>query len=185
MLNSRITAVALATLLALATPEMLLAQASDTKPDQAGDQAPWTGWGPGAMMEWFYGMMGDDWDRGRMIGRGGPGFGMMGDPGRFIDGRIAFLQAELKISAEQKPLFDAFATALRDAAAGMQPMHQRMWSRDVPENLPDRLQWQIDEMSTRLKAMETVKAAAVPLYEALSSEQKALADQLIGPMGMM
>jgi hypothetical protein len=172
-------------MLAIAAPGSLLAQPAGPPKDQTADQAPW-GWGPGAMMGWFYGMM-DDWDqyRGPMMGRGGFGRGMMGGPAQFVEGRIAFLEAELKVTDQQKPLFDAFATALRDSAASMEPMHQRMWSRDVPESLPDRLQWRIDEMTSRLKAMETVKAAAVPLYEALSPDQKALADRLFWPMGMM
>jgi hypothetical protein len=109
----------------------------------------------------------------------------MGGPAQFVEGRIAFLQAELKIADAQKPLFDTFATALRDSAESMEPMHERMWSQDIPESLPDRLQWRIDEMSSRLKAMETVKAAALPLYEALSSEQKTTADRIFWPMGMM
>jgi hypothetical protein len=186
MMRSRVTAAALATALALAMPATLLAQPAGPPPDQSTDQGPGWGWGPGAMMGWFYGMM-QDWDdyRGPMMGRGGFGRGMMGGPTQFVEGRIAFLEAELKITDAQKPLFDAFATTLRDSAASMEPMHQRMWSRDIPESLPERLQWHIDEMSSRLSAMETVKAAALPLYDALSPEQKTAADRLFWPMGMM
>jgi hypothetical protein len=120
-----------------------------------------------------------------MMGGGGFGAGMMGDPGQFVEGRIAFLQAELKITDARKPLFDAFAIALRNAAAGMVPMHQRMWSGSVPQSLPDRLQWHVDEMTYRLEAMETVKAAARPFYEALSPEQKIMGDRIFWPMGML
>jgi hypothetical protein len=182
-MRSKVTTAVLATALAFATPAMLLAQPAGPPQDQTTDQRPGWGWGPGAMMGWFYEMMGD-WDqyRGPMMGRGGPG---RGGPAQFIEGRIAFLQAELKITDAQKPLFDAFATAIRDSAESMEPMHQRMWSQDIPESLPDRLQWRIDEMSSRLKAMETVKAAALPLYDALSPEQKTVADGIFWPMGML
>ena len=186
MMSSKVIAAVLATALAFATPATLLAQPAGPPQDQTTDQRPGWGGGPGAMMGWFYEMMGD-WDqyRGPMMGRGGPGRGMMGGPAQFVEGRIAFLQAELKITDAQKPLFDTFATALRESAESMEPMHQRMWSQDIPEGLPDRLQWRIDEMSSRLKAMETVKAAALPLYDALSPEQKTVADGIFWSMGML
>lgn len=186
MMRSRVTAAVLATALAFATPAALLAQPAGPPPSQPTDQGPGWGWGPGAIMGWLYGRTGD-WDhyRGPMMGGGGFGRGMMGGPTQFVEGRIAFLEAELKITDAQKPLFDAFATAVRDSAASMEPMHQRMRSQDLPESLPDRLQWHIDEISSRLSAMETVKVAALPLYDALSPEQKTVADSIFWPMGML
>jgi hypothetical protein len=132
-------------------------------------------------------MLGDADDyRGPMMRGRGFGPGRMGrGPAMFIEGRIAFLRAELSLTEAQKPLFDTYAKALREAAANMQSVHERMWSRDLPERLPERLQWRLNVMNARMKALESVKAAALPLYEALSAEQKEQADRLIGPMGMM
>lgn len=177
-----------AALSALLTLGLVAAHAQDTgtqtqtgQPDRG---AGWFGWGPG----WGHGMGWggmSDWDRpGSMMGRGG-GRGMMGGPAQFIEGRIAFQRAELQVTDEQEDLFEAYAEALKSAAEGMGPMHQRMWSGEYPETLPERLQLRIDDMTARLAAMEAVKEAALPLYEALSEEQKAVADTIMGPMGMM
>lgn len=187
-------AASLVALLALGGVSTLDAQSPRPPQGPPADRGPgWgpgsmMGWGPGPMMGWGPGMMGD-WDGrpGPMMGGrgGGRGMMMMGGPAHFIEGRVAFLRTELKITASQNPLFDAYADALRAAAAGMQAMHERMWSRDVPETLPERLQWHIEAMTSRLQAMEGVKKAALPLYEALSKEQREMADRLVGPMGMM
>ena len=181
--------IATAALSALLTLGLVSAQAQGsatrtqtTQPESGPGGWGWgQGWGPG--MGWG-GM--SDWGRpmGPMMGRG-HGRGMMGGPAQFIDGRIAFLRAELQITEEQEELFEAYADAVKTTAEGMRPMHRRMWSGDYPDTLPERLQLRIDEMSARLAAMEAVKEAAEPLYEALSDEQKEVADTLIGPMGMM
>src|SRR5690242_3257145 len=41
------------------------------------------------------------------------------DPGRHIEGRIAYLKTELKITDAQQPQFDAVANAMRDNAKAM------------------------------------------------------------------
>lgn len=145
------------------------------------------GWGPGPgpMMDTGPAMFGR-WHGRRgapMDGRGPRS--RMGGPAEFIDGRIAFLRAELRLTDAQKSLFEAYADSLRTAAASMQAQHERMWSRDVPESLPERLQLHIDGMTARLQAATAVKAAAGPLYEALSADQRETLDDLVGPMGVM
>jgi hypothetical protein len=47
------------------------------------------------------------------------------------------------------------------------------------------MQWDEQMMSSRLEAMKTLRAAAVPLYSALGPEQKQTADALMMGMGMM
>lgn len=189
MKRALVAASALATLLTLGSVASLDAQtpgAPQTRSAEPGlGWAP--GWGPGPMMGGGSGMMGR-WEghRGSMMGGRGPGRrAMMGGPAEFIDGRIAFLRAELKITDQQKPLFDAYAAALRTTAGTMQAMHERMWSRDLPDPMPERLQWHIDAVTSRLEALKAVKVAVVPLYEALSKEQKETADDLMSPMGLM
>jgi hypothetical protein len=186
MMCKRTTLAAALVIWALAAALPSYAQTADTPDRQDAERAPWWGWEPG-MMGWGPGMRRDGYGlRGSMMRGAGFGRGrMMGGPAQFIEGRIAFLRAELDLTDQQKPLFDAYAKALRETAASMQAIHDRMWSRDIPERLPERLQWRIDIMTTRVKALENMKAAALPLYEALSPEQKEQADRLIGPMGMM
>ena len=52
--------------------------------------------------------------------------------------------------------------------------------------LPDKLATREKIMTAHLEALRKFKAAADPLYAALSDEQKKTADLLLmGPMGMM
>ena len=134
----------------------------------------------------------------------GPGSGMpmMSGPGRMgmmgmmgmadhVEGRIAFLKAELKITDAQTPQWKAFADALRSNAAlvrGMPAtmMQGGMMGQDSASvSAPDRLDRMEKMMSTMLETVKATKAALVPLYAVLTDEQKKVADQVIhGPMGM-
>lgn len=157
-------AVALATLL-VAAP----ASAQQASPDC---------WSGGMMGQ---GMMG----QGSMMGQGGQGM-MMGQhgmgPGRFVEGRIAFLEAELALTDDQRPLFDAYAGAMREQATAMQAMHEQMAQRATAATYPERLALMQDAMASRLAGMEALSAAALPLYDALDERQKAVFDQLMGMM---
>ncbi|MEE4121429.1 MAG: Spy/CpxP family protein refolding chaperone [Paracoccaceae bacterium] len=134
------------------------------------------GMGPGMMRGW------SDGDRGPMGGMRG----MMGDPGRFVAGRLAFIEAELGITKDQRPLWDAYAEAARDAAGSMAAMHERMGSMESTPSLPQRLALMEEMMAGRLSALQTVREEVEALYEALTPEQQGVADDIMGMgMGMM
>lgn len=138
--------------------------------------------GPG-MMEQMMPMM-----RQMMMGQqGGMGaMGAMGLPFEHVEGRIAFLKAELRITDAQAPQWNAFADTLRSNAKAHQAMHEQMTKGGLPSAWPERLAAQQKVLATRLDAVKALEAAAKPLYAALSDEQKKVADQLFaGPMGMM
>jgi hypothetical protein len=140
------------------------------------------------------GMMGQGWMGQHMMGPGmmdmpmmqgmRPGM-MMGGPGQHIEGRLAFLKAELGITPEQEQVWNAYADALRETATSMQGMHDQMMSGGMPATLPERLERHEQMMTARLDALEKTKATAVPLYNALSPEQKQAADAFMMGMGMM
>jgi hypothetical protein len=110
----------------------------------------------------------------------------MGMPYEHVEGRIAFLKTELKITDAQKPHWDAFADALRAIVKTHQAMNEQMTKGDMPSSWPERLAFQQKALSTRLNSLSALEAAAKPLYAALADEQRKLADQLLsGPMGMM
>lgn len=141
---------------------------------------------PGTMMQpgmkHCPGMMGPGMMGSGMMGQG-PGMGpMMGGPGQHVEGRIAFLKAELKITPEQEKPWNAFAEAMRQESASMRAMHEQRMAGGRPATLPERMQWHQHMMAGRLEAHKALQAAAVPLYDALSPEQKAIADDLIGMM---
>jgi hypothetical protein len=137
------------------------------------------------------GMMGSG---GSMSMMGGPDrMGMMGMMGMalHVEGRIAFLKAELKISEAQTPQWNTFAEALRSNATRMSvmpaiTMHSGGMGQDgASMSAPDRLDHIEKMMSAMLETVKATKAAFAPLYAVLTDEQKKSADQLIhGPMGL-
>jgi len=105
---------------------------------------------------------------------------------RHVEGRIAFLKTELKITDSQLPQWNAFAQAMRDNGAAMQGMQGMMMGMSQDGKFPDKLAAQEKMLSDRLEAIRKLKAAADPLYAVLSDDQKKTADELmVSPMGVM
>jgi hypothetical protein len=118
-----------------------------------------------------------------MMGSGPmPMMSMMTD---HIEGRLAFLKAELKISEAELPQWKAFAEAVHASAKSMSGMPASMMeARALP--LPQRIEATEKGMSLRLDALRKIGAAVGPLYASLSPEQKRMADSLmVSPMGML
>jgi len=115
---------------------------------------------------------------------GMPMMGMMQMMAGHVEGRIAFLKTELKITDAQMPVWNAVADAIRAApkdVSGM-PCIPMMQSSGT---LPERLAAREKAMTAHLEALRKLRSAVEPLYVALSDDQKKTADQLmIGPMGM-
>jgi hypothetical protein len=160
---------------AASSPEMMT-------PVMGGGMTPMMG---GGMM----GMMGNGMPP--MMGGGMTpvmGGGMMG---MYPDGSIAFLKAELKITGEQEAVWNAYASALKEA---IQQHHKHMSSlpmKAAPGT--DRRGWlqRLADSEARidahLQAVKKIRPAAEALYAALGAEQKQKADMLMpagGAMGM-
>jgi len=119
-----------------------------------------------------------------MMGR--DGMAMMGAMAHHVDGRLAFLKTELKITDAQLPLWNAVADAMPANAKTMGDMAGGMMGGSQTATLPDKLAMREKMMTAHLEALRKFKAAVDPLYAALNDEQKKTADELlIGPMGMM
>jgi hypothetical protein len=133
------------------------------------------------------GMMGSA-DMGRMMSMM-HGNGMMAGMGaRHIEGRIAFLKTELKITRAQESQWGKYADALRaNAGSGRSPMPAMMMSGAMGStSAPDAIGRQENALVTSLAAVRALKSALTPLYQALADDQKKIADELLaGPMGMM
>lgn len=122
-------------------------------------------------------------------GDDGPGMGMMqgdhgrgGDIGAIAEKRLTNLKAELKITAQQEPAWQAFAAKATEQAKAMQAQRQQfMLARDktAPEHVsaPDRMAQHLSQMKQHLASMEGVQATVKDLYAALTPEQRALADK--------
>lgn len=107
-------------------------------------------------------------------------------PGRHVEGRIAFLKAELGIADAQLPQWNVFADALR---ASFKNMHGAMTSpmqSDKQTTMPARVDAMVGMMTGRLESLKANAAAGKSLYDVLTDAQKKLADDLImSPMGGM
>lgn len=109
--------------------------------------------------------------------------------GKHIEGHLAFLKAELKITSGQERAWGDFAAGVRGAAKGMQGMGAMgsggMSGHDHKMSAPDAMNMHIGTMESHLKTMKALQAATAKLYPSLSTEQKAMADELLGGKGMM
>ena len=120
-----------------------------------------------------------------MMGGGTGQMGMMSAMAGHVEGRIAFLKAELKITDAQLTLWNAVAEAIRANAKSMGPMSGGMMgTMSQPAPLPDRLAAREKMMASGLESLHRLKAAIDPLYASLTDDQKKTADELMtGPMG--
>ena len=108
--------------------------------------------------------------------------GMM-DPGARVEQRLSHLKGELKLTAEQEPVWQAFAEKSKaEAGKGMQAMRERM-KEDKPISAPERMAQMQGRMKERLAAMESVNESFNRLYAALTPEQKAAADKYFSAAG--
>lgn len=120
-------------------------------------------------------------------------------PGRHIEGRIAFLKAELKITDAQAPAFDKFAEAVRTtakeadarmearrAAAPKPPAPPAAGQAAAPAERP-KPPTALEQVERRAEGAKFMAASSQrildsfkPLYTGLNDEQKKTADELVG-----
>jgi protein CpxP len=101
-------------------------------------------------------------------------------PARHVEGRIAFLKAELKITDAQAPQFERLADAMRDNAKTMeQAIGQRRGMRDQPQSAVQRLEARTQFAALRAQSDQRFLDAFKPLYASLSDDQKKAADELL------
>lgn len=101
--------------------------------------------------------------------------------GEHIEGRLAFLKAELKITDSQEKAWSDFADAARKAAATTQGAHmgmRQMSGAAGDVTLPQLLDRHQGNLEARLEATRAMKAALDPLYAALDEQQKQTLMQL-------
>ncbi len=127
-----------------------------------------------------------------MVGAHGGMMGMLGMEDH-VEGRIAFLKAELKITDAQMSTWNPFADALRANGRRMTEMQNLMMQGGMtgqggaPASAPERLDRMETMMTGALEAVKATKSALMPLYAVLTDEQKKTADELLNSdrMGMM
>jgi len=127
-----------------------------------------------------------------MMGRSGAETGCAGMSGMAtidrVEGRIAFLRTELKITDAQTSVWNAFADALRANAKSLGEVRASMMSQQgaAPQALVDRLTLQEEWLAARLEGTRAIKSTLINLVATFSDDQKKAADELLAPhMGMM
>lgn len=141
----------------------------------------------GGMMGWgMWGSGGPGWGMGMGMWGGGPwnrGPDWMLDR---IEGRLAFLKTELKITEAQTFPWNQLADAIRTAAKHHNERMKAIFSGDQrSKTLPERLEDQEQFMSVRLEEIKQIKDNLKSLYGVLSDAQKKDADDMVLPMAGM
>ena len=120
--------------------------------------------------------------QGQQMGPRGMHAGMRFDPAQRAESRLALLKDQLKLSAEQEPLWQAFAEkAKAEAGKGFRAMKDQ--SADANLTAPERMAKMQALMQERLNAMAGVHENFNRLYTALTPEQQKIADQHAALMG--
>src|SRR6266567_1547758 len=105
-----------------------------------------------------------------------------------VEGRIAFLRTELKITDAQTGAWNAFADALRTNAKNLGEVRASMMPQAgaASQTLVDRLALQEKWLTARLEGTRAIKSAMTNLVTTFSDDQKKTADDILAPhMGMM
>ena len=101
-------------------------------------------------------------------------------PGQLVDGRIAFLKAELKITPAQEAQWQQVATAMRENANALDraigTAREERGTMDAVRRLTLREQF----AKVRAENNDRLLTAFKPLYASLSPEQQQTANELVG-----
>jgi periplasmic protein CpxP/Spy len=102
-------------------------------------------------------------------------------PGQLVDGRIAFLKAELKITPAQETQWQQVAGAMHENADSLdqaiKTARQDRGPMDAVKRLAQREQFAKVRAENDARLLEAFK----PLYASLSPEQQQMANQLVVP----
>jgi len=96
-------------------------------------------------------------------------------PAARVEGRLAALKTELKITAEQESAWQAFEGKARALAGAMQ--HRRAGTAPAKPTAPERLAQRAAFAKQGAARLESMSVAVKDLYDVLTPEQKAIADQ--------
>jgi vacuolar-type H+-ATPase subunit H len=101
-------------------------------------------------------------------------------PGKFVDGRIAFLKAELKITPAQETQWQQVEAAMRENAKALDQTMTTARQNRTDMDAVHRLELREQFAKVRAENEARLVAAFKPLYASLSPEQQQMANQLVG-----
>jgi hypothetical protein len=98
-----------------------------------------------------------------------------------IEGRIAFLKAELEITDKQMADWNVLADALRSSRQHLVEARKYLVP-DNKANSPDRMERYERHLTERLEAVKSARTSFARLYPTLSDSQKQTADTILVPL---
>jgi hypothetical protein len=98
-----------------------------------------------------------------------------------IEGRIAFLKAELEITDKQMADWNVLADALRSSRQHLVEARKHLVPDDKA-NSPDRMERYERHLTERLEAVKSARTSFARLYPTLSDSQKQTADTILVPL---
>jgi hypothetical protein len=119
------------------------------------------------------------------MGQGGTttgGHGMMCRAYEHVDGQLAFLKTELRITSAQDPQWNVFANVFRTNKEKQYRncrMAQEQSRSMMSASLPESIKIKEDQLSEQLETLRVLDAALQPLYASLSKEQRKTADEVL------
>jgi ABC-type transporter Mla subunit MlaD len=103
-----------------------------------------------------------------------------------VEGRLAFIKTELKITEAQSSAWNQLADTIRTAAKNHNERMKAAFSREEKaKTLPERLEVQEQFVNARLEEIKQIKGSLANLYAVLSDTQKKEADDVVLPMAGM
>jgi len=100
-----------------------------------------------------------------------------------VEGRIAFLKAELAITDAQTPGWTDFADALRTSRTHLDASRAALvTSQNATATSPARLEAYEQHLTARLASVRTARDSYQRLYATLNPEQKKNADEMVSPL---
>ncbi|MBV8118416.1 MAG: Spy/CpxP family protein refolding chaperone [Alphaproteobacteria bacterium] len=101
-------------------------------------------------------------------------------PSQLVDGRIAFLKAELKITPAQEVQWQQFAAAMRQNAQSLdQVIATARQHRGTASNAVDQMEMRAEFAKVRADNAARLAGAFRPVYASLSPEQQQTANALM------
>ncbi len=105
-------------------------------------------------------------------------------PGQFVDGRLAFLKTELKITPAQETQWQQFAAVMRQNAQSLdQSIANARQHRGGASNAVDRMEIRAQFAQVRAENQVRLLTAFKPLYASLSPDQQQMANELMSGHG--
>lgn len=113
--------------------------------------------------------------KGDMRSGGLDGVGGKPEPTPVIEVTLHEFHKDLKLRAEQEPLFEAYAKSIRALAMDL-TRERRPRASTASMSVLERIERNVDTMRNRLAAVEDVAHAAKVLWSSLNPEQQTAAD---------